>query len=152
MACLLTGLALVPGLPDAATTTATMAVTATVVASCSISAAALAFGNYTSAAVDAVATISVTCSTGTTYDIELDAGTASGATTATRAMQNGSNTLSYNIYSNSGRSTVWGLTTDKVSGTGTGSAQSLSAYGRIPAGQSVAAGSYSDTITATITY
>jgi spore coat protein U-like protein len=40
-----------------------------------------------------------------------------------------------------------------VAGTGTGVVHSLTVYGQIPAGQSVTTtGSYTDTITATVTY
>jgi spore coat protein U-like protein len=42
--------------------------------------------------------------------------------------------------------------TDTVPLTGNGAAQVETVYGQIPAGQFVAPGSYSDTITATVTY
>jgi len=42
--------------------------------------------------------------------------------------------------------------TDTVAGTGTGALQSLTVYGQLPANQKVLPGSYSDTITVTITY
>jgi spore coat protein U-like protein len=58
------------------------------------------------------------------------------------------------LYSDSGRTTNWGNTvgTDTVSGTGTGSAQSLTAYGRIPSQPTPAPATYSDTIVVTLTY
>lgn len=69
-------------------------------------------------------------------------------------MVNGANLLAYALYSDSGRTTNWGNTvsTDTVPGTGNGSAQTLTVYGRIAAAQYVTPGSYADTITATITY
>jgi spore coat protein U-like protein len=39
-----------------------------------------------------------------------------------------------------------------VTGTGNGAIQALTVYGQTPAGQYVSPGSYTDTITATITY
>jgi len=39
-----------------------------------------------------------------------------------------------------------------VAGTGTGAAQNLTVYGRIPASQFPGAGSYSDTVVVTLTY
>jgi spore coat protein U-like protein len=51
-------------------------------------------------------------------------------------------------------STNWGNTvgTDTVAGTGNGAAQALTVYGQIAAGLYVTPGSYTDTITATVTY
>lgn len=47
----------------------------------------------------------------------------------------------------------WGNTAGTmVGGTGNGSAQTLTVYGEVPAGQAVTPGAYVDTITATITY
>jgi spore coat protein U-like protein len=62
--------------------------------------------------------------------------------------------LSYSLFSNSVHTTNWGNTvgTDTVAGTGTGSVQSLTVYGQVPAGQFTKPGSYADTITATVTY
>jgi spore coat protein U-like protein len=62
--------------------------------------------------------------------------------------------LGYKLFSNSGYTTNWGNTvgTDTVAGIGTGTAQSLSVYGQLPAGQFVRPGNYTDTVIATVTY
>lgn len=130
-------------------------VQATVTAACSVSASTLNFTSYdpTGGNVDRTTTVSITCTNGTAYNVGLDAGLTTGATVTTRQMTSGSNTLNYSLYSNSGRTTNWGNTsgTDTVPGTGSGAAQSLTVYGRIPGSQtSVVAGSYSDTITVTV--
>ena len=129
-------------------------VTSTVAPSCTISATNLAFGNYTLAQLDAASTITLTCTNGTTAKIGLSAGAASGATTALRKMTNGSNTLNYQLFQDSGRTTNWGNTvgTDTVNTTGTGAAQPLTVFGRIPASQTSPTGSYSDTVVATVTF
>jgi spore coat protein U-like protein len=90
----------------------------------------------------------------TPYNIGLDAGTGSGATVAVRKMSNGGNTVNYSLYSDSGRSTVWGNTvgTDTVAATGNGTSQSYTVYGRVPAQTTPAAATYTDTITVTVTY
>jgi spore coat protein U-like protein len=137
------------------TTTKTFTVTATVSAACEISATALAFGTYSGAVNNSTSTISVTCTNTTTYNVGLNAGTTTGSTVTARKMAGPSSaTLNYAMYSNSGRTTNWGNTvgTDTVAGTGDGTAQNLTVYGQIPAGQSVALGSFTDTIIATITY
>jgi spore coat protein U-like protein len=142
-------------LPVAASTaTTTFAVSATVQATCSVTATALTFGTYSTAQLDNTSTVSVTCTNTTPYTVGLDAGTATGATVTTRKMINGANTLSYTLYNDSGRTTNWGNTaaTNWVSGTGNGSAQALTVYGRIPAAQYVNPVTYNDTITVTVTY
>jgi spore coat protein U-like protein len=139
---------------SAATSTTTMSVTATVQATCSLSAATLGFGTYTGTQLDAASSLSVSCTSTTPYTIALNVGTGTGATVATRKMTGSSGTLSYSLYSDSGRTSLWGQTTgtDTVAGTGSGSAQPISVYGRIVTGQLPVPGAYTDTITATITY
>jgi spore coat protein U-like protein len=70
-------------------------------------------------------------------------------------MTNGANTLNYSMYTTAGRTTVWGdgtLSTVTQAGTGNGTGQALTVFGRVPTGQYVTAGSYTDTVTATVTY
>lgn len=132
-------------------------VTATVLDDCSVTATDLAFGNYsasTGAPVDATSTIQVTCTPGSAYTVLLDGGTTAADVTA-RAMTDGTHNLLYGLYTTSGRTTVWGDGTGGTatqSGSGNGSAQSLTVYGRIPAGQFVAGGSYRDTIGVTVNF
>jgi spore coat protein U-like protein len=148
-------LAVAPAPAGAATTTTTFQVTATVQATCLISATNLAFGTYTGAQTDATSTISVTCTSSTPYNVGLDPGTATGATVTTRRMSGpGGALLGYALYRDAAHTQNWGNTvgTDTASGTGTGSAQSLTVYGRLAASQYVTPGAYADTITATISY
>jgi len=141
----------------ASTTTSNFTAQITLAASCSInSAATLDFGSQgvLSANVDQTSTLAVQCTNTTPYNIGLDAGTGSGATVATRKMTSGGNTVNYTLYSDSGRTTVWGNTvsTDTVAATGNGAAQSYTVYGRVAAQTTPAPGSYSDTVTVTVTY
>ena len=117
--------ALNPSSTQAATTTSTFTVQMTVTSSCVInSASTLNFGNQgvLVANVDNTSTLQVQCTNTTPYNIGLDAGTGTGATVAARKMTNGANTITYSLYSDSGRTTVWGNTvgTNTVSATGTG--------------------------------
>ncbi|NOT41213.1 MAG: spore coat U domain-containing protein [Alphaproteobacteria bacterium] len=147
-----------PAIGIAATATTTFQVTATVLSVCTVSATNLAFGNYDASSGtpnDASSTVTTTCSNTTPYTVALNAGTGSGATVALRRMTNGANTLSYTMYTTAGRTTVWGdgtLSTVTQAGTGNGSGQALTVFGRVPTGQYVTAGSYTDTVTATVTY
>ena len=144
-----------PAFAATSTSTATFAVTATVNAACTISATSLAFGTYASTAATAQSSITVTCSNTTAYNVGLNQGSTTGATVTTRQMTGPSGaTLNYALYQNSGLTTNWGNTagTDTVSGTGNGAAQTLTVYGQIAGGQFPAAGSYTDTVTATVYY
>jgi spore coat protein U-like protein len=139
----------------AATVTTSFGVTATVQANCLVSATNLAFGTYTGAAATSTSAVSVTCTNSTAYNVGLSSGLATGATVTTRQMTGpGSALLGYALFSDAGRTVNWGQTigTDTVTGTGNGSAQSITVYGQATAGQFVTPGAYTDTITATVTY
>ncbi len=141
-------------LASAGTATTTFQVTATVQATCLISATDLAFGTYSGAQVDATSTITVTCTATTPWNIGLNAGLCPGGTVTTRCMQAGAATLNYAMYRDAARSLNWGNTvgTDTLSGTGSGSAQNNTVYGRVAGSQYPAPGGYADTITATVTF
>ena len=152
-ACLLQSV----GASQAATTTSTFTVQATIIASCTInSASTLNFGSQgvLTANVDNTSTLQVQCTNTTPYNIGLDAGTGTGATVAVRKMTSGANTVNYSLYSDSGRATVWGNTigTNTVAATGNGAAQSYTVYGRVTAQTTPAPATYTDTITVTVTY
>ena len=145
------------GAAFAATTTSSFTVQMTVTASCTInSASTLNFGSQgvLAANVDQTSTVQVQCTNTTPYNIGLNAGTGTGATVAVRKLTNGANTLTYTLYSDSGRTTVWGNTvgTDTVSATGNGAGQSYTVYGRVPPQTTPAPAAYTDTITVTVTY
>lgn len=142
---------------QAATATTTFSVQAVIQAECLInSATSLDFGTtgVLAANVDASSTITVQCTNTTPYNIGLDVGLGAGATVATRKLTNGGATINYSLYSDAPRTTVWGTTiaTDTVAGTGNGAAQAVTVYGRIPAQTTPAPGTYTDTITVTVTY
>ena len=148
-----------PGAAVAGTQSTTMGVSATVTANCSVSTSPVAFGIINPLAgtsFDATGGVTVTCTTGAPWTVAADAGGGSGATLATRRMTANGNTLNYVLYTDSGRITVWGDGsggTARLSGTGTGSAQSLIVYGRVPSGQgAIPVGGYSDTVNVTVTY
>lgn len=145
----------------AATSTTTFAVTSTITATCTVAASTLAFGTYNpigGANLDVNTTVTATCTNTTTYTVGLNAGTGAGATVASRKMTSATTTdlMNYSLYQDAGRTTVWGTTvgTDTVAGTGNGSGQALTVYGRVFSGQTTLrpASDYTDTITATITF
>ncbi len=155
--------ALAVGTTTAATTTASLGISASVAAKCSVSTTAVAFGAYdplgTEATTpkDANGAVIVTCTKGWQNRIDLDLGANSPGPGVRRMLGSvAGNYLTYELYSDSAGGTVWG------SGAGNGftpaapapdkNPQTFTVYGRVPAAQDVAAGSYSDTITATVNY
>lgn len=141
----------------AATVSAPMPVTITIQNACNVSSVAptaMAFGTQGPlvAAVNQTSTITVTCTKNWPYNIALDGGT-SGNINA-RTMVNGANTVGYQLYSDTGRTTVWGNTvsSNTVPGTGTGSAQAFTVYGQVPAQATPPAATYTDTVNVTVTY
>jgi spore coat protein U-like protein len=108
-----------------------------------------------SANVDTSSVVTLTCATSTAYSVSLDAGAnpSSAGDVATRRMKSGSNYVGYQMYTDSSRSDVWGTAVgDLVAGTGNGIAQTLTVYGRVPAQTTPPAGTYTDTVTVTVTY
>lgn len=123
----------------------------------------LAFGNYNPGSAKASSTdISVTGTlTGVGllvtfgYAISLSAG--NGGTIANRALT-GPGSLQYNLYTTDTYAAVWGNSGRSDSYSliasvgGVSATRTYTVYGLIPAGQYVAAGSYSDTITVSVVY
>jgi spore coat protein U domain-containing protein, fimbrial subunit CupE1/2/3/6 len=153
----------VSGTQAASPQTADLSVTATVSANCTIATTAVAFGEYdpvtanSATALTATGKVSVTCTTGAPATITLGQGPDPGASSTdaapVRRMKSGSDYLNYNLYSDNAYSNVWGNdATSDVDNTGTGANQDITVYGRVPAGQNVPTGNYSDTVVATITF
>lgn len=156
-AAILGGLALgLTSMPAAASTaTATFLVSTSVAATCTVSTTPLSFGSYTGVLSQATASGTFTCTNTTPYNVGLSAGLAAGATVTSRKMTGPAGALlSYSLFSDSGRTVNWGVTinTDTVAMVANGLGQTLTVYGQIPAGQYFAPGTYSDTVTVTVTY
>ena len=145
----------------AATTTTAPTITVNVAAACRVTPQDLNFGTYDSlaaASLSATSQISINCSKNTPFTVELNAGQHAGSG-FNRNMANGTNLLGYQLYTNSSHTTIWGDGTGgtgTMSGTGTGpgAAHTITetVYGEVPAQQSVPVGSYSDTITVTVSF
>jgi len=110
-------------------------------------------GGLLLANLDATTLVRPRCTNTTPYQLGLNDGVnASGATR--RMKSSAGNYVSYELYRDSGRSQRWGNTqgSDTVAGTGSGSAQSVTIYGRVAPQATPLAGSYADTVTVTIYY
>ena len=130
--------------------------TATVLANCAVSATGVNFGSSgpITSNVDASGTVSVQCTNSTAYSVALSGG-KSGATDPTqRKMSKASETITYGLYQNSARTQPWGSTSgvNTIGGTGSGSNQALTVYGRVTAQTTPSPGAYTDSVVVTVTY
>jgi len=141
----------------AQTATANLAVSATVISNCSISANPIVFGNYdpvAATAVDGAGSVVVTCTASRAWWVGLGAGSGGATAGVSRSMSLGASRLGYELYQDNGRTTVWGNTqATGFGGTGSGAAQTVPVYGRIASGQTtVPAGGYADSVVATVNF
>jgi len=160
VALIVGGLALGMAAPAfAQTATGTLGVSATVAKNCSITTTAVAFGAYdpvvtnATAPLDGTGSVVVTCTKGAGTRIDL--GLGANVSGATRRMAGGTDFLTYELYQNTGRTTVWG--TGAAAGltiavAPSRAARTFTVFGRVAAGQDVAAASYNDTVVATINF
>ena len=104
--------------------------------------------------LDGTGTVTIACTKGATTTIGL--GLGGNASGSTRRLTDGSgNYLTYEAYQDSSHATVWG-----TSGAGlltpaaapSKAARNFTVYGRIAGNQDVPAGSYTDTVTATVNF
>jgi spore coat protein U-like protein len=138
---------------------------------CAVGATGVAFGVYdplVATADDSTGTITVTCSyiapgptADASYTVTLSPG-ASGVYSQ-RRMQAGTSQLGYNLFGDAARTQVWGNATGGTTiisgsmrlgpGVGNGTRTAThTVYGRVPAGQDAAPGTYSDSILVTLTF
>lgn len=145
---------------DAATGTGTLAVVASVTANCVVGTSAnVDFGTYDTAVhlhggpLDVTArAVSIACTKDATgVSIALDQGEY--ARGSHRGMGGfGTATVAYDIYTTQQRSTVWNAVNTVAYVAQSGRAVAIPLYGRIPAGQSVAPGRYSDVLLAMVNF
>ena len=145
----------------AASKTADLTVNASVANNCTISTGAIAFGPYDPVGANATAGsgdlsgnghVYVACTKGAAATIDLGNGGAADANS--RRLTSGADTLTYQLYRSDG-STVWGAGsgTGGVTYNSTSKTQTdLVVVGKVAGGQDVAAGTYTNTIVATVNF
>lgn len=131
---------------------------------CTVSAQGAAFGSYLprgAAPVDTTGNIAVTCSgavgQAARYSILLSSG--AGGLFFPRKMRSSPNALSYNLYTDAARTTIWGdgnagtfTIADAYVLTSVSVTRNYPVYGRLFPGQNVRVGSYADNITVTVNH
>ncbi len=150
---------------SAQSTTGNINVNANVVAACNITTNPLAFGSYSSlsaTALDVSASLGVTCSQGSVATVSLAGGNNELA--GQRRMTDGTAFLNYSIFkpatSAAGAACAYtdawgpggGGTTFATTAAPDLNTRNYNVCGRIPAGQSVPVGSYTDVVVATVSF
>lgn len=129
---------------------------------CTVSATGVDFGSYdvfVTTPLDSTGTVTVRCDQAPPADVVIaigPSGTSGGFIPRQMRSASSPDRLNYNLFTNAGRSTVWG---DGAPGTSTVFLKNVTKnrpvvttiHGRIPAGQNVSVGTYSDSLTVTIT-
>lgn len=139
----------VPNTASAATASAGLNVTATVVGSCRVTSTTdVAFGNYdptdTNNDDDGQGSMTFRCTKGVAYMLWIN---------GTRSMTVGTDTLNFELYTNAGRTVAFPSAAGALSTTSSSNAPvTTQIYGRIPALQDVGAGGYSTTLQASVEY
>lgn len=133
----------------------TFSVLASVGPDCTVSSTPLVFPTSTgliSAAISGMTSLSVTCTTTTAYTVGLGNG-LTGTGPAARKMTKGADSITYGLYRDAAFAQPWSAVAGGMaSGTGSGTAQSYTVYGRVAASQTPPPGAYGDTVAITVTY
>ena len=103
-------------------------------------------------AADTSTTVPVICTNDASASVTGALG--SNAVGSVRKMVSGSNLLTYELYADAARTTVLDASTGSIAYTGTGTAETVTIYGRVAASDIALAkkGNYADTVALTITY
>jgi spore coat protein U domain-containing protein, fimbrial subunit CupE1/2/3/6 len=128
-------------------------------ASCTISVTSVNFGSYNvfgGSATDSTGTVVYSCNN-MAHNVVITLSKGASSSFNPRTMTRSGETLNYNLYKDAARTTIWG---DGTPGTSTytdnnppnGTNITVTVYGRVPSGQDVSAGVYSDTVSAVITF
>jgi len=138
--------------------TSPLEVSAVVVADCRIVTSDLAFADYdpllhnATLQLDGAAQVTMLCTRGAQAAIVIDGGRH--FTGSNRALAGGTERVSYQLYRDEGRTQIWGSVGSVLQFVSNGVArpEQVTVYGRIPPGQEVQSGVYTDVVTATVDF
>jgi spore coat protein U-like protein len=136
-----------------------LAVASRAEAACTLSSTSISFGTYDvfqAGPTDSTGTITYRCDK-KDHGIRITISAGSGGTFTSRTLRSGVETMGYNLFLNAAFTQVWG---DGTGGTTTYYVHNppnkkdvqVPVYSRIPAGQDVGVGNYSDTVVVTLEY
>ena len=140
--------------------TSTLTVSASVSKNCTISTAPVNFGAYdpvtanATTPLDGLGSVTVTCTKGAPAKVGLGVGSNAQGTTR-RMSLSGTAYLTYELYRDTSRTTVWGDTVDTaldLPAAPDRNPRTYTVYGRVPSAQDATVGTYSDTVVATVNF
>jgi spore coat protein U-like protein len=138
---------------------ASLTVSASVTKNCTITTTPVNFGAYDPVAANATSPldgsgeVTVTCTKGAAAKVGLNTG--SNAQGTTRRMSQGTAYLTYELYKDTSRATVWGDTLDTaldIAAAPDRNPRTFTVYGRVVQAQDATVGSYTDTVVATVNF
>jgi spore coat protein U-like protein len=144
-----------------ASQTANLPVNVSVAANCTITTVGVTFTAdydpvvlHASSPDDGTGTITVTCTKGAGTSIGLNRGAnAQGNQPRMKGPgASGSDYLEYTLYSDAGRSNLWNGGTVSIAAAPSKAPRNFVVYARIPGGQDISQGAYSDTVVATVNF
>ena len=147
-----TGLLLVAKPASAQVQSETLSVTARIGEVCSVTSAALDFGQALNLATnnDAAGTIEISCATNTSLNVALDGGQTPGF--GFRNLVGSGGQIQYFLYKDVARTQLWDAG-DQVAATITGGSGTVDVYGRVPTqGDGHSSGEYTDEVTITLVF
>jgi spore coat protein U-like protein len=128
-------------------------------AKCTIATTSIAFGVYnvfSAAPLDSTGSVGINCNGGASH-VQITITRGQSGTYAQRTLRRSIESLGYNLFVDAARSAIWG--------DGTGGSQAylvgnppnntdvtVTIHGRIPAGQDISAGAYSDSVSVTVNF
>jgi spore coat protein U-like protein len=145
---------------QATSSSSSLTVNATVSKNCTITTAPVNFGAYdpvtanATAPLDAIGTITVTCTKGAEAKVGLGVG-SNGQGTTRRMAQGAAAFLTYELYKDASHSSVWGDTLDTgldVPAAPNRNPRNFTVYGRVAQAQDATVGAYTDTVVATVNF
>jgi len=144
----------VSGRAGAGTDSATFTVSALVQSGCTVVGGTLDFGAYNAGQpnpLDGSGTIRLENCTGT-VTIEMDGGSSGNVNDRAMRAGSGSDRLRYQLYVDPARTRVWGTGTNAYQLMVLVNSLVVTVYGRIPGGQRVPPGRYTDTVNVTVNF
>lgn len=136
---------------SAAIATSTIAISATVLPSCTVSSSPVAFGAYTpNTMASRQGLLTVRCTLGAAYSVALDEGAAGDGGSRHMVRSDGAK-LPYDLYRDSAHQQRWGSGSASRAGTGSGSDEAMTLYAAIPP-NTAQPGDYSDNVTVMVSY
>ncbi len=140
------------GPAHAATATGTLNVDAVVLNTCAVATTPVTFTNVGLTQATGNGTVTVTCTNTSAFTVALDGGSNADISARTlTSILDPSDTFTYQLYTASDLSTVWGDGSTGSTVAGTGPLEILTVYGATTSSPA-APGVFADTVTVTVTY